>query len=827
MAPARSSVLNGVRIPAVLACAIALAAVPACSGGGGGGSSSAVVGSPSTSQPAGYVNPAWNQPVASPQRVWNANPGPDTFLASWFNSRPWLLDRSTWFSYMQNTQQPSREQLGAFGYGNGRVFGMSGMSYPLNTLHGVIGPVYQGGAGNMMGDFAIGADIGPRGIAFAEEWAWKPRRAAAVVTKSRSSELEVHTVDFAPPGTDAVIRVLVVRNPTAVVQPDVYVTGRILGGNTSEGNRLVQVKDNRNYTIGGQSAWGAATVLGDKIRVPIGYLQPGEERAAMIYVASTVQSDTTGRAALVAKCSTTPYDVFLEQTRQYWADFFSQCVTWELPDPKVQDFIEDMTATVAVQIAENGCASPMSRYTKTWMRDQEGALRVFLRQGRPELVKRMLESYYKTSIICGNSMPVDIDVRQAGAAPDWMQVSFMPGRIATEAPSYIPIELHDYYKATGDIAILQNEYEYLKAAVLRQEVSPEGLMRFNSDEPFRWVMMLALGLYEPENLGWSSNSMFLYTVAADRAAKIAALLGKQQDAAMLQQRSDFVRAATEKYMWLPTYGHYDVCLLDFGPFAGLKIPVAKPYEDISLLPMRIGYGDPKSGNVRQNLLTVKNLIGKANGLIHSNALLNGVHGTDGMVPGYYLENLTMIDHPDAELTFNAIGNLFALNTGEIAEGMWAGGQRGAAMLQYFPEGGDDVVARYRPWEGGLVADAVMRYLIGETWDAPNGRVSVTPHLPNGWGGLTARGLECGARPYDVEVRDFGARRVERVTNRGTQPLTVDLGASFTGFALGEVRVDGVAVQPSSVEAEFGRISFRVEKTLAPGAWIDLDFDYTR
>src|SRR5204863_231434 len=85
-------------------------------------------------------------------------------------------------------------------------------------------------------------------------------------------------------------------------------------------------------------------------------------------------------------------------------------------------------------------------------------------------------------------------------------------------------------------------------------------------------------------------------------------------------------------------------------------------------------------------------------LIHSNALLNGVHGTDGMVPGYYLENLTMIDHPDAELTFNAIGNLFALNTGEIAEGMWAGGQRGAAMLQYFPEGGDDVVARYRPMD---------------------------------------------------------------------------------------------------------------------------------
>ena len=230
--------------------------------------------------------------------------------------------------------------------------------------------------------------------------------------------------------------------------------------------------------------------------------------------------------------------------------------------------------------------------------------------------------------------------------------------------------------------------------------------------------------------------------------------------------------------------------------------------------------------LRRNLLSVKERLGRDDGLIWSKPLVPGLMGIDGHVPGYLLQNLTLIDHPDAEKAFNAIGE-FAQCTGEIAEGHTAA-KRGVMVLQYSAEQkSGDTTARYRPWEGGVVADAVLQYLIGEEWDAPGGHVSVTPHLPNGWGEMAARGLRCGAWTYAVEVRDSGARRRQRVTNRSQAPLIVDLGASVTGAAIGEVRVDGQPIPRPEIDAEFSRASFRVERTIAPGATVELEFDYAR
>ena len=72
----------------------------------------------------------------------------------------------------------------------------------------------------------------------------------------------------------------------------------------------------------------------------------------------------------------------------------------------------------------------------------------------------MLDAYFKTAIHSGgifNSMPTDIDVSKVSIAqqPNWMTASFMPGRNPVEAPSYIPIELYDYYKATGDATLME------------------------------------------------------------------------------------------------------------------------------------------------------------------------------------------------------------------------------------------------------------------------------------------------------------------------------------------------------------------------------------
>ncbi|HVY61069.1 MAG TPA: hypothetical protein VHF22_05415 [Planctomycetota bacterium] len=802
--------------------------------GGGGGSSTPAAGTPSgTSSGAtvGYVNPAWQAQVNPPTSYWPASPGPtQPSMAAWFNARSWLLDRSTWQNYLTQGNQPDRGAMGVFGLGNGRVFGMVGMSYPMNTIHGMCGPRYSGG---YFGDVAVGLELYPRKIVFDEEWLWKARRSATAITKARSSELELYTVDFAPPGVEAICRVIIAKNPTAHVQTSVNAWVNVVGTTTAETPyRLVQDHGARRLTVGATGApLGASVDASGQLKIQFGDLAAGEEKTALLYM--VMSDDEARRQAEIVTIQSTGADRLLESTRQWWDAFFNEGASFELPDQKVKDWIDDFTVTLATQLAENGCASPMSRYTSTWMRDQEGAFRVFLRQGRPEAVRRMLEAYYKTSILSGgiyNSMGADKDLSNVPAPPDWMQASFMPGRNAVEAPSYIPIEWYDFYKATGDRAFLAECYDYCKAAVLRQEVSPDGLMRFNGDEPFRWVMAIATALYEPENRGWSSNSAFLFVAAADRMAKVATLLGKTADAADFQQRADFVRAATEQHFWLPGQGIYDCCVL----FTNL-IPVGKPFEDITLMPLRIGYVGPKDPHGRANLLNAKQMLVQPDGFMQSPLAVSGLLGGlavnaaayDGMVPGYYLQNLTIVDHADAEKAFNCLGRT-ALCTGEICEGQLAGSHN-ALMLEYAADGVSlaDIVARFRPWEGGLCVDAALQYLFGEDWDAPNAKVSVTPHVPNGWGAFAARGLKVNGQLYDVEVRDFGTRRLERVTNRSSAPLTVNLGASVVGVGIGVVRMDGETISQPPIDADLGRLSFRVERTVQPGDWLDLDFDYTR
>lgn len=803
-----------------------------CSGGGGGssggrgGGSSGGASGGASQPPAGqYVNPAWDLAAPLPAALWPQDQAPATPMADWFGARPFLLDRSLWAQYGRAGQMPGRGALSAFGVGNSRVFGMIGLSYPFNTLHGMMGPAYQISSNGFFGDSALGLEVATQ-VNFAEEWVWKVRRQGIVVTKQQAAGVAMWSVDFAPPGIDAICRIVIVKNQSQRDLVDPAVLVRLEGGAAREGSRLVQMRGDRKMAIG--AVPGNPQVMGNILRLSLGWIAPGDEKAALVYHVFS-RNDPAAEAATIAQVTGASPDVLLDMTRGAWDAFFAAGARFELPDPKVQDWIDDMTVTAALQIAENGNATPLSRYTKTWMRDSEGPLRLFLLSGRHAAARRMLDAYWKTAILAGgifNSMPVDLDTSIAPAPIDFMQGQFMPGRNPVEAPSYIALNAWEYYRATGDETLLREQYGFIEAAVRRQERSPQNLMKFNGDEPFRWVMAAALGLYEPENLGWSSNSAFLFVSAAERAAAIAGIVGETQDRTELQQMADDVRAATEANFWIDLgngAGYYDVCKLFFN---GLN--VRKPFEDISLMPLRIGYASPRDPRARENLFHVMRTLGKPDGSILSpflTALAAGMAGYDGMVPGYYLTNLALVDHPMAEKAFNRLGEV-ALASGEIAEGHLAGSDD-AVAIQYNPDGGPDVVARFRPWEGALCAVGALDYLLGIQPDAASGRLALTPHLPNGWGTLAARGMAFGGQTYDVEVKDFGWRRLIRIRNFGPRPLPVDVGISVEALAFGALRIDGKLVPLPPVDAEFGRIATRVDWVIPGNAWVDIDIEYTK
>jgi hypothetical protein len=704
----------------------------------------------------------------TPTSLWPvASPPPS--LPATLGSATWLTDRSLWVTHVDHrVRTPDISEIGAYGVGNGLAFAINGTAYPLNTLHDALGPTYQISDG-YFGDISSELRVQGNAPLVNEEWIAKPRHAAAILSTEATDQGTLTTLDFAPPGHPSLVRIIVVANTTASPLVGVQVATSIAGGARVELNRIAQDRGIDKISIGGLGSPAGAS--GSTVTIPLGTILPGAEAICALALVTTLGG--AGEAQEIQALENRGVWALLDDTRAFWQSWFAAGAQLKLPDPMVQDLVEDMETTCKVQQAATGGLSPMSRYTKCFLRDSEGPERLFLDLGRPSDVQGMVNYLYKGCIIEGltaNSIAVDHDPTTAGPPPDWTTAPFMPTFHPVESPSYVAMNLISYWKATGDTALASEQFGFAREAILRQEVHPNGLMGWNGDEPFRWVFMNATGLFNNENNAYGPHSSFLLAPAGEHLAVLAGALGRTADQAALLARAKTVRDAVDQNAWLGTF--YSPDLFFWG-----ALKVQRPFEDINLLPLHTGFLDPQDPRAESNLLETYSQLGRGPGRIQSPSIIaNIADAYDGMVPGYFLENLTLLEHPDAEAAFNAIGEI-SLTSGETAEGMWFQGDR-ALILQYFSDGkgAGDTTARYRPWEGGINVFSLVRYLLGETLDATGSvpSVSLTPHLPNNWGTLEAHGLRCGAATFDVVIGDSGTERRYQVTNTGSVPLTLEL-----------------------------------------------------
>jgi glycogen debranching enzyme len=65
------------------------------------------------------------------------------------------------------------------------------------------------------------------------------------------------------------------------------------------------------------------------------------------------------------------------------------------------------------------------------------------------------------------------------------------------------------------------------------------------------------------------------------------------------------------------------------------------------------------------------------------------------------------------------------------------------------------------WSSAMVISPILRGLFGLEWDAPNHRLTVTPHLPATWGGATIHRLPFGEKTLDLTFRRDGERLLVR------------------------------------------------------------------
>jgi len=203
-----------------------------------------------------------------------------------------------------------------------------------------------------------------------------------------------------------------------------------------------------------------------------------------------------------------------------------------------------------------------------------------------------------------------------------------------------------------------------------------------------------------------------------------------------------------------------------------------------------------------------------------------------MVPGFTLYDLAVVDHPGAEAAFNLLGRA-ASPSGNCVEYQIHDDQSALQVIYDASGGIGDMTARYRPWEGGINADALVVYLTGFAPELAAGVVHLAPHLPNRWPQMRWTGLRAGADRLDLLVEEDHGRRRVTVTPTTGGTLSVDLAVPLGAAVPRGVTVNGEALAADAYATwgPFGEVRVRpgaravsaaaplvveVEHTAAPG-----------
>jgi len=724
---------------------------------------------------------AWTPTSVS--RSWPDEAGEPIPVPAQLSELDWLADVS---HYGQDGLYEGRDTSGSFGVGNGIVFGLIGLDSPWNTLTNAIGPGYQRDAG-FFGDTSIRLMEDGEELEVEAEQVQRPRRSAVVRTLARSGDVTWSTTDVAPPGRAVIARHVTVGNGGAEEVSSLSLRLTLARadeeGSLADGDGLRQVRGERQMRI---ECPGAGVDAGeDTLDVTVPPLAAGDEWSVLCLHAYSDDGAFEEVEATMAE--------LLQESRADTAAFLDRATALDLPDPKVEDLIEGILITEYVQTSALGVVSPMHRYTSGWLRDSEGPVRLYLRAGLHEEVRTLLDAVYQVMVVrqsISNSFDLDTDLSDfsepADPAAFWEEASFMPGRGAAEAPSYAVL-LHDLYvRHSGDDAILGGgRTAFLEACLRRQELSGDDLLPFSGDETFRFSLATAIGGSMPEEVAWSANSSFLFAAAADRLVE----LGGGADIGELGQR---VREAAEDTYFVEDGGYYSpVCF-----FADGSVHAA-PYEDVSTQPLWTGYATADDPRQLQNVDAIVERLMREDGSLLSTLPDSGEDnwGYTGMVPGFSLRALAIARHPDEERAFDAV-DLIATPSGHFEEGHRS--DHAVFHLSHQADGlGTDAVSRYRPWEGGDVAAAVMAYLVGAEVDARAGELSLAPHLPNGWPTLAATDLRMGVERYSLQVEGYEEGIVVRVVRHaeGGDPWSVTVEVPGAR-EITQAWIDGTSAEPA-------------------------------
>jgi hypothetical protein len=752
-------------------------------------------------------------PVASP---WSRPDAGLALTAPRFAAVPALGDLSGFGSRIA-APRPDSSHRGAWAVGNGVAFAQLGLADPLNTLHGLVGPVYDKGP-RFFGDTALVLEVDGAARAFDTEWIGRLRGTGVVLTAGEVDGHRLEIVDLAPipRGVGRLDRPPVLLRQIAVTGPGpaalvVEAYDPIV---VDPGTGLAVSVDERSGRWLGYVGV-AGTVVDQVDGVTRVRLRPdGTADLAMVF--ATDPGSFAARAAEVAAADPARWTT---ETIEAWTAWSADRLQIEAADPLLVDWLDELDVMIELQRSALGGVTPMSRYTGTWLRDTIGPTRLWGFLGRHEASVTALDYLVGCHALrgdIGNSCVSGLRPEQIPAEPDWSALPPFSGRTAAEGPSHLPLMYDSLARWIGDSALIDARWAYLSRAVLAQTVDEGGLQPWSGDETFRLAMAVALGwpLEHPwQDLAWSSNSSWLMIAAAQVMSAHAARRGEADPFGPLADR---VRDGLARF--IQPEGHA-AAFLWRDP---AEPPDLRPFEDANLAALWSGALSADDPMAVANLTGLLAVAGRADGSVQSppDALYVDL-GTEisggvatGMVPGYALVNFVETGHPSVDAAFAQL-LVYASPSGQYDEGLVYSDR--AAFSPLYDRSGTlgDAAARYRPWEGGINGEAGLRYLIGRGPDT-DGVVHLAPRTPSGLDRARYGPLRVGDDRIWVERRwegDGWAVTVEVEGGPRTIALEVPLGVWST------VAVDS---EGEVVEAPLGERRVRFEPEAVGGArtwWI--------
>lgn len=663
-----------------------------------------------------------------------------------FDDHPALRALSPLGEHFAGEDRPDHAHRGAYGVGNGLAFALMGQVDPVTTLHSAIGPTYLRES-RFFGDTAVSLQVDGVEEPFHTAWIARVAGTAVMVTRQESDRYALTTVDHAPRGEPVLpmlARTVLVEPLDGVERTLAVAIHTARSGTVEEGMILDRIE--------GEDRLLATTSPGLDVVEDGGWTFPLDgDRLELLYV--TGEDLEAVHATLDAAADQTA-DQRLEASLAWWADFSASGLQLETDDPLVDALYDAERVLVRVQQSSAGGVCPMSRYTRTWLRDSIGPVRFFTRAGLWEEAEAAVDYLYLCHRNQGdfaNSCESGLIPEEVTRQPDWSSLPPFSGRTRAEGPSYVPLVYRELSRWTGDHARIDARWDYLERAVMAQELTEEGWQRWSGDETFRLAMNVALGFdleVAWEDKAWSSNSGILMVAAASFLADEARRRGETAEAEALQERADRAKAGLESGFLQPE-GHLAALRFFDDPATETR-----PFEDAALKLTWAGALLPEDPMAAAALEALKAYVDRGDGSFQSPAderyhlgtlgLEEGV--ATGMLPGYTLWALTAAGDPLAAAAFDQV-HTYASPSGEYHEGLLYR-DRSAFEPVYDANGVlGDVAARYRPWEGGIVLDAALAWLVGA--EPEDGGLRLRPHVPEER--LAAAPIRVGEGSVGLEV----------------------------------------------------------------------------